>query len=95
MMTIVGIILVLFGGLVTFANWRLVYEWYKHKRSSSMIPLIGGLSLSLGIYFVYPTIYAFLTVFADPATYSALCAIPLIIKDVWQTRKDKQNESSK
>ena len=84
-MIIIGIILILFGGLVTFANWRLIYEWYRYKRHSSQIPFMGGLSLALGIYCLYPTVYAFLAIFADPATYSLLCAIPLLAKDAWQT----------
>ena len=86
-MIIIGIILILFGGFVTFGNWRIVYESYRYKRSSSMIPFMGGLFLPLGIYCVYPTIYAFLAIFADPATYSVLCAIPLLTKDAWQTSR--------
>lgn len=84
-MIIFGVILILFGGLVTFGNWSIAYQWYRYKRSSSFIPFMGGFFLAIGLYCVYPTIYAFLTIFADPATYSLLWAIPLLIRNAWQT----------
>ncbi|MHC5138653.1 MAG: hypothetical protein ACYSOF_01995, partial [Planctomycetota bacterium] len=86
-MTIIGIILVLFGGFVSFLNWVYVYLSYKQKRYVSSIPLLGGLSLALGLYCLYQSIYAFFAIFADYGTIVCFWAIPYLAKDTWQTSR--------
>lgn len=44
----IPVILGLFGLWITFANWVGVFRYYKYHKSSSRIPLFGGLFLALG-----------------------------------------------
>lgn len=45
---VIGIILSLFGGYITIMNWLCVYYSCKENKFHSAVPLLGGVSLTVG-----------------------------------------------
>ena len=84
-MIIIGIILVLFGSLISLLNWWYLYMSISQKRHVSSIPLFGGLFLALGLYCLTRSIYSFFGIFADYGTIICFWAIPYLVQDTWQT----------
>ena len=42
-------VLALFGGWIIITNYWITISWYRHRRHSSRIPLLGGLCLMAGM----------------------------------------------
>lgn len=48
----VVIIMGLLGLWITISNWRGVFRYYKYKKSTTSIPLFGGLFIAIAFVFI-------------------------------------------
>lgn len=86
MIKILASIALILGGLIAVFNWHSIYASRRCGRFVSAVPLVGGALLVIGLLgFSRTRPYAWLGVIADYGTLSLLCAIPLMIREAWQT----------
>jgi len=73
-----SIALIAFGALVSIANWFLIGRYLLTRQRSSLVPLVGGLSLSAGLFLLpSPTLISrlwYLGFIIDVGTLPAIVA---------------------
>lgn len=76
----------LFGIWITAANWGGIYCWFRYKKHTSSIPLLGGLSLFISLLLIVKPPYKILSVIPFVIDYGSL---PLLIHTIWFLIKNK------
>jgi hypothetical protein len=83
-----AIALICLGCGFALLNWLMLYLTWHTGRFHSCIPLIGGLSLGLGLLW-FPTtrLFAWAALVLDWGTLVVLLALPQLLKELWSTSR--------
>lgn len=85
---IVGVLLMIVGGAITLANWSAPIVSLCSDRNVSMVPLVGGCFLALGIYVSTKSIGTALLGFAlDLGTICFVVSLPWLAFELWSTSR--------
>jgi hypothetical protein len=80
--TVLVVVLLSFGGLVSLANWAALVQSMLRRRFVSAVPLFGAALLAAGLL-LHPRSrpYAWLAVVLDYGTLALLIALPRLIRE--------------
>ena len=82
-----SLIVVLLGGFFAVLNWSALFVAKRTGRNVSVIPLIGGVLLAVGIYRLTDSIWlSLLAIVLDLGTLILFATIPLLIRQLWLSR---------
>ena len=84
---VVGVILTVLGGLIALGNWTAPFVARRTGRNVSMIPLIGGIFLAVGIYSITKSAWWALLGFLDLGTVGTAFALPWLAHEFWATSR--------
>ena len=85
---VLALLLIALGGFVALMNWVMVIQSHRTGRLHSPVPLVGALVLGAGLALLAPTRhYAWAAILADYGTLALLVALPMLVREVWKTRR--------
>jgi len=84
---VVGVILTVLGGLIAIGNWSAPFVARRTGGNVSIVPFVGGIFLSLGIYTVTKSARWALLGFLDLGTIGGVIFLPLLVHEFWSTSR--------
>jgi len=82
------ILLLVLGGLLSASNWITLFLWFRWRQHASVVPLLGGVMLMVGLIMIKSTRpFAWAGLLADYGTLILLWSLPKIFCELWQTSR--------
>lgn len=79
---------IVLGVLISVLNWYTLYSSHRRQQHVSPVPLLGGLLLVFGLLsFGEMRCFAWIGLLADYGTLVFLFALPVLLRELWQTSR--------